>query len=365
MWNLIMLSAVAALGLCFIYIAIKIAKLVLPEKRLLGAAVGAAVVLALILGLTFLWDLVNAVIVIIHLAVLGLICDLAFWIFGKLSKRRFSRLLRFAVPAALAVCYLAVGWYLLHGVWQTDYALTTDKSAGELRIVQFADSHVGTSFSGAELSEYIGRMNRTKPDVLLITGDFVDDDTSKEDMIDACRALSEADAKYGVYFAFGNHDKGYYGSAYRGYDAADLTAELEKNGVTVLEDEAVLIDNRFYIVGRKDASELERSGSRMSAGQLTSGLDDEKYIIVMDHQPIDYESESKTSADLVLSGHTHGGQLIPIMFIDRAFSINDRIYGTENRSGTDFIVTSGISDWSIKFKTGCKSEFNVIDIKEK
>ena len=44
---------------------------------------------------------------------------------------------------------------------------------------------------------------------------------------------------------------------------------------------------------------------------------------------------------------------------------NDRVYGAETRENTDFIVTSGIADWEIFFKTGCVSEFTVIDIKGK
>ncbi len=67
-----------------------------------------------------------------------------------------------------------------------------------------------------------------------------------------------------------------------------------------------------------------------------------------------------------LSGHTHGGQLIPLVQLGRRFHIggNDSVYGLERRNGTDFIVTSGISDWAIKFKTGCRSEFVIVDIKE-
>ena len=270
----------------YIYIGRRTAKLISAKRRIAGILIGTAVPLALFFGLTLLWDMVNAIIVIIHLAVFGIICDFAFWIFKKFSGKDFSKRYSSAIALAVTVCYLSAGWYLLHNVWQTDYRISTDKPTGKIRIVQFADSHVGTSFSGKELENHIEKMNRLKPDIMLITGDFVDDDTSKRDMIDACHALSNADTKYGVYFAFGNHDKGYYDSSRRGYDAADL----------------------------------------------------------------------------VLSGHTHGGQLIPIMLIDKVFGINDRTYGTETRNGTDFIVTSGISDWAIKFKTGCKSEYNVIDI---
>ena len=184
-------------------------------------------------------------------------------------------------------------------------------------------------------------------------------------MLAACRALGSLETTYGVYFVFGNHDKGYYNNDRRGYNSDDLVAELEKNGVTVLEDESVLVDNRFYIVGRADKSEeLEgRSGYRKPVAELMQGLDADKYTIVLDHQPNDYDAEAAAKADLVLSGHTHGGQMLPINRIGEWIGANDFTYGYERIDSTDFIVTSGISDWAIDFKTGCRSEYVVIDIK--
>ena len=101
--------------------------------------------------------------------------------------------------------------------------------------------------------------------------------------------------------------------------------------------------------------------------ELTKDLDDNVFSIVMDHQPRDYAAQAKSGVDLVVSGHTHGGQLIPLTTLMKLTSIggNDRVYGAETRENTDFIVTSGIADWEIFFKTGCVSEFTVIDIKGK
>lgn len=165
------------------------------------------------------------------------------------------------------------------------------------------------------------------------------------------------------YFAFGNHDKGFHNPAIRGFTGADLINELTKNGVRVLQDETVILNSAVYIVGRNDLSELQRGGSRLSMQKLTQGLDKSKFIIVMDHQPADYNNQVQSGADLVLSGHTHGGQLWPLNKVGEWIGANDRTYGYERRLLTDFIVTSGLSDWSIKFKTGTKSEFVIINLK--
>ena len=66
--------------------------------------------------------------------------------------------------------------------------------------------------------------------------------------------------------------------------------------------------------------------------------------------------------DLVFSGHTHGGQFFPINYLGEWTGLNDKTYGLYHSGNTDFIVTSGISDWAIKFKTGCVSEFVIMDI---
>ena len=89
------------------------------------------------------------------------------------------------------------------------------------------------------------------PDVVLIVGDFVDDDTTKEDMIRCCAALGEIKTTYGVYYVFGNHDKGYYSPEYRGYDGDDLIEELKKNKVHVMQDDVKLIERKDYIKNPK------------------------------------------------------------------------------------------------------------------
>ncbi|MBQ7285249.1 MAG: metallophosphoesterase, partial [Alphaproteobacteria bacterium] len=196
-------------------------------------------------------------------------------------------------------------------------------------------------------------------------GDYVDDDTTKEDMISATEALGQLKTKYGIYFVFGNHDKGYYGPEHRGFSVKELIDELTQNDIKILLDESVLINNSFYVIGRQDYSAVkEQGGLRKSIKELIKNLDKSKYMIVLDHQPTEYDEQADAKVDLVLSGHTHGGQLFPFNQVGKLIKANDLVYGHEKRQNTDFIVTSGISDWAIKFKTGTKSEFVIIDIRK-
>lgn len=333
-------------------------------NRIAGWCICAAILLLPSALFWVLWGYMNAVIILLHLALFWVLAELIERGIQRIRKRAFRRYYAGGIAVLITVLYLCVGWIQAFHVWQTDYTITTDKTVGTLRVALLSDSHVGTTFDGAGFAEHLSRIQEQKPDIVVIVGDFVDEDTTKADMIDACRALRDLSTPYGVYFAFGNHDKGNYANGRRGFTGDDLIAELEKNGVTVLQDESVLIDDRFYLIGRQDASEeSDFGGSRADMEDLTRDLDESRFSIVLDHQPRDYETEAKAGVDMVLSGHTHGGQMIPLVQIVRWFCIgNDNVYGRQRRENTDFIVTSGISDWAIKFKTGCRSEFVIIDI---
>lgn len=337
-------------------------------KKKLEILLGAVIVIIPAAIVWVAWGQMNAIICILHLIVFWAVSDGIFALVKKSRKKEFKRYYAGITAIVFTIVYLAAGWYGAHHVWEKNYTIETDKAVGNFRVALLSDSHTGTTFHGDGFSEHMKEIGKQNPDVVLVAGDFVDDDTTKEDMIRCCQALGEMKTTYGVYYVFGNHDKGYYPSDYRGYTGDDLIAELEKNGVTVLQDQNVLIDNRVYIIGRQDRSEdVEKGKGRADMATLTQDLDDSKFSIVMDHQPADYEAQAASGVDLVVSGHTHGGQLFPLMNIENLTGLggDDKVYGYEKRGNTNFIVTSGISDWAIKFKTGCRSEYVLIDIQGK
>ena len=116
------------------------------------------------------------------------------------------------------------------------------------------------------------------------------------------------------------------------------------------------------MIGRQDRSEDMMGRPRASMEELTADLDPARYSIVLDHQPHDFDAQEEAGVDLVLCGHTHGGQLFPFHRMGQWTGTDDKSYGLETRGSTSFIVTSGISDWAIQFKTGCKSEYVVVDV---
>ncbi|MCH5340760.1 MAG: metallophosphoesterase [Acetatifactor sp.] len=367
MWFFIFGSLILAAVLGNIYLVSRFARFSIIYKAAKGRKIVRYIIGAVLVILLFFstWaglGPINAMLTIIHLMVIWLLCDGINGIVKRRRKIHSEKYYAGAFALGITAVYLICGWYLAHHVWRTEYVLTTDKPVGSLCVVLISDSHVGTTFDGKGFAEHIKAIQAENPDIVVVAGDFVDDDTTKDDMIAACEALGTLQTTYGVYYAFGNHDKGYYGPEFRGYSGDDLIAELERNYVVVLQDEAVLLDNRFYLIGRQDRSEEQRGDSRASMAELVSNLDPDKYSIVLDHQPSDYAAQTAAGVDLVLSGHTHGGQLFPINYMGQWTGIDDKTYGLEKRESTNFIVTSGISDWAIKFKTGCKSEYVVINV---
>lgn len=309
-----------------------------------------------ILFILLLFNTVNFAVIIMHFILFTGIAKLIMLVIKKIHPKDFAFYLEGSLAIILTTVYLLIGFYLDYHVFETTYNINTEKEIGQdfFRIIQISDSHIGTTFDGNGFEEHLKKISTINADIIAITGDFVDDDTKKIDMIKSCQALSLLRPKYGIYFIYGNHDEGY--SQTRDFTSDDLEKELIKNNVIVLKDDVKKINENIYIVGRKDKSQ-----KRKAIKELVNDIPEDKYIIDLNHQPNDYDEEKKY-VDLVLSGHTHGGQLFPLGIIGTTIGANDKTYGIEKRNNTYFIVNSGISNWALSFKTGTKSEYGIINI---
>ena len=317
-WMLMFVGAAVASILGIIYMTNSIAKFKVIKNKLVAFLI--LVVLFLIFTFTLEW--INALTITIYTTGFFLIFGLLGRIVRRFSKREFKVHWQGLCAILSSVLFLGIGYYLCASVVEKDYNLTTEKDTGDIKIAMLSDSHIGTTFDGEGFAKHLKTIEAQSPDILLIVGDFVDDSSKKE----------------------------------------DLENILQENGIHILEDESVLIDDRFYLVGRADKG---YNPDRLTMDELLQDLDTSKYIIVMDHEPADYVAEAQSAADLVLSGHTHGGQMIPITKFGVWSGIDDSTYGLEEHNNTNFIVSSGISDWAIKFKTGTRSEYVVVNVSSK
>lgn len=319
----------------------------------------------LLITLIFLWwNATNANIIVLHFFFILLLGEFIYNIVCMIKKRmdfKYGQEIVFSICLVFTAFYLGIAYYIAQHVVETHYEVVANKDLGvdNFRIVQVTDSHVGATMTGDDFYNYMIEINKTNPDIVVVTGDFVDDDTSYENFIRSCEGLGALKTNYGVYFVFGNHDKGYFNN--RTYGEKEIREELAKNNVFILEDDGLNIVGNIYLLGRQDRSVRTRKPIK----ELMEGIDDNYYVIDLNHQPNDYENEKNANVDLVISGHTHGGQVFPLMIIDKMIGANNQIYGMESRDNTTFIVSSGIGDWAVKFRTGTIAEYVVIDIKNK
>lgn len=338
-----------------------------PGKSWLRRLIASIIFIVIFLILYLCLSGVEAVVVLLNVAVIWAIVEGIFALLYvcHIDLTNLKVYLPGICAVVISISYMLIANYLGSNVFVTNYNIETDKDIDPIRIVQIADTHLGVTLDKDNFADLVDEINAQKPDIVLITGDYVDDDSMYDDMVAASEALSNINCKYGVYFSYGNHDKGYYDDSGRGYDAVKLEETLKANNVKILEDETEILDNQYIIIGRGDKSNI----NRLPMSQLVDNIDvnefNKDYSIVLDHQPNDYDAEAESKVDIVLSGHTHGGQMLPINRIGELIGANDYTYGHKKIDKTDFIVTSGASSWAIRFKTGTKSEIVVIDVNSK
>ena len=172
-----------------------------------------------------------------------------------------------------------------------------------------------------------------------------------------------------MYACWGNHDVSERLLAGFSFTAENPAAEdeayrafFQNAGVQLLEDESVLVENAFYLVGRQDPQRQEKLGqSRLSPAQLLAGLDAEKPVFVIDHQPRQLEELAAAGADLALSGHTHNGQMFPGNLLIRLAWKNPA--GVLQVGDMTSCVTQGAGVWGPAMRVGTDSEVMLLHVR--
>ncbi len=219
-----------------------------------------------------------------------------------------------------------------------------------LKIIMVSDLHLGAIGSETRLKSIVNEINKLKPDVVCVAGDFFDTDfNSIQNPADAIQTLKMIKSTYGVYASYGNHDGG---------DTFDQMSKfLNESNIKALSDEYALIDNRLLIVGRLDESPIGGydGKKRKSLDEIMPPNASELPIVVLDHNPKHINSYDG-NIDLILCGHTHKGQVFPINLITNAIFTVDYGYYRENASSPQVVVSSGVGTWGMPMRVGSHSE---------
>jgi predicted MPP superfamily phosphohydrolase len=221
-----------------------------------------------------------------------------------------------------------------------------------LTIAQITDLHVGPSIREREVRRVVEQVNALRPDVVAVTGDLVDG--SVRDLGRAVAHLGRLEARHGVFFVTGNHE--YYSGA------ESWIAELRRLGVRVLRNERVAIGEpgasidlagiNDWAAGRFGASEapdLERA---------LAGRDPDRALVLLAHQPRGVGEAVRAGVELQISGHTHGGQIVPFnLLVGAVYPYVKGLYEhvEDGRTGRVF-VSRGTGYWGPPLRLGSPPE---------
>jgi len=217
--------------------------------------------------------------------------------------------------------------------------------------------HLGALGSEKRVMEAVEEINKMNPDIVCIAGDIFDNDyyaiKNPEQVAECLRRIK---SKYGVYACLGNHDAG--------KTMNKLIEFIQMSNINLLADKSVVIDERFILVGRLDETPIGSNGGleRAETEVVLKNIDKTLPVIVLDHNP-QHIDEYKNDVDLILSGHTHKGQLFPANIITGLMYTVDYGHYRKNNESPHVIVTSGLGTWGMPMRVGTDCEIVNIRIK--
>jgi predicted MPP superfamily phosphohydrolase len=209
-----------------------------------------------------------------------------------MSRREVLKLLGFGGLVAL-------GGKAVWNIYEFEvnpYRLSLPGLKRPLRVVQLSDFHYGPFIHAASLRAWVDATMAQAPDLIVITGDFVDSALTKG-LGPLVKALQGLEAPLGIWGIWGNHDRA------RFKDIAVLERALAKAGVTILTNAGSLVRDDLYVAGVDDTSRMRRNVRRALRDYPAGAAS-----LLLCHRP-DYIPWVPATVGLTLCGHTHGGQI--------------------------------------------------------
>ena len=256
--------------------------------------------------------------------------------------------LQWLAPTAAAIGIIALAAALLifsvlnaYSPSVVTMSLSSGKLTAPLRFVQITDVHIG-SRSARFLDRVMARVIALEADFLCITGDFIDaPDVGDEQLA----ALTRCPVP--IYFSIGNHE--------RYEDLDEIIARLKRLGVNVLRT-ATIQHGEVQLIGIDDRDhplqvqyELEKVD-----------VDQNSFVLLLYHRPRGLRAAAAAGVDLMISGHTHNGQIVPFnLVVARVF---ERTVGLFREGATQLYVSPGTGTWGPIMRLGSRGEITLFEI---
>ena len=284
----------------------------------------------------------------LFLALLTICRDLINIFYKILKKRKTACLI---APHSLICAFMlallsfslgSVGTYNAFKAPQiTDYTLTLNNlphEADGYKLLFLTDLHISSPISKSDVEDIVALTNQEDADLIVITGDLVDG--SVERLKDRTDILFKLKARDGIYAVSGNHE------FYSGYEA--WLKYFSKGGFKFLENKAVIIKDEkqrplFNLSGVSDKNSREINNITSDLKQALANTDKNLPTILLSHQPA-FAYEAQGQVDLILSGHTHGGQA-PLIKNLVASANKGLVSGLYKLKSTQVLVSNGTKLW--------------------
>lgn len=246
--------------------------------------------------------------------------------------------------AVLTVTFVIViyGVVLAFNPKTVSIKLETKKLSKPVRFVQITDVHIG-SRSTRFLNSLMSKIEKMDVDFLCITGDFIDQPGISAQQLGALGRYNKP-----IYYCIGNHE--------RYEDLEQILERLRSLGVNVLRNSTLHTDH-IQFLGIDDMEDKDQVATQLKNIDVSKSL----YSILLYHRPNGLEACHENGVDLMLSGHTHGGQIMPFnLLVNRVF---EHTKGLHKIGETSLYVSEGTGTWGPVVRLGTRSEITLFDIK--
>ncbi len=272
------------------------------------------------------------------------------------KKRKQTIIITFIILIAASIAWIAWGNTALTVTEITVESEAIPESFDGFRIAQISDLH--NAEFGNNNTKLIKLLESTRPDIIVITGDIVD--ANKTDIDVAVSFARQAALIAPIYYVNGNHEANI--SKY-----STLRDKLAEAGVTVLENDSVMLERNGEFIKLAGANDYFFEGDfENTIHQLA---DDDTYTVLLAHRPEYFDLYVESGAELVFSGHAHGGQF-RIPFIGGVIAPGQGLFpkydsGMYTEGSTAMIVSRGLGNSIIPFRINNRPEIVVAELKSK
>ena len=219
------------------------------------------------------------------------------------------------------------------------------------KIIQLSDTHHSPFTSLDHIKRAVKVANRLKPDMFLLTGDYVSHE--REYIAPVAAVLGKLKAKHGIHACLGNHD--------HWTDAELVTHLFRGEGINVLVNEGFRFETKqgsFWLAGVDDYM----VGKTDVPASLRGSFPDEMKLLLA-HNPIIFREAARVGVDLTLSGHTHGGQ-IKVRDPDKRILPQRKLKaGLHTRRNSQIYITRGIGTVVVPMRYRCPPEISLLELR--